>query len=65
MVDGVLDRGKSADDALIIRDFLVRVERYVEVDLRMPSLASIRTKCSVQFTGPSLSNDVRGETHSD
>jgi hypothetical protein len=33
IVDCVLDCGKGADDALVVGDLLVAVERYVEVDL--------------------------------
>ena len=34
MVAGVFDSGKGADDALIVCDVLVGVERDVEVDLQ-------------------------------
>ena len=33
MGGGIFDSGKGADDALIVRDVLVGVERDVEVDL--------------------------------
>jgi hypothetical protein len=33
ILDGVLDCGKRADDALVVGDPLVAVEGYVEVDL--------------------------------
>jgi len=35
IVNGVLDCGKGADDALVIRDF-VAVKGNIEVDLRKP-----------------------------
>lgn len=34
MVAGILDGGKGADDALIVCDVLVGVERNIEVDLQ-------------------------------
>jgi hypothetical protein len=33
IVDGMLDGGQGADDALVVGDFLVLVEGDVEVDL--------------------------------
>ena len=33
IINGVSDRGESADDALVVRDFLVGVEGDVEVNL--------------------------------
>jgi hypothetical protein len=33
VLNGILDCGESADDALVVGDLLVGVEGYVEVDL--------------------------------
>lgn len=40
MIYGVLDRWESTDNALVVRDLLVRVERNVEVDLVMDQQTS-------------------------
>ena len=40
MFDGILDGRNSTDNPLVVRDFLVRVERDVEVNLTRISLLS-------------------------